>query len=176
MPIGEFPWTYARTGLNARYASMVAALLLAGCAVTPYTEPAEGPFAQLQVQVMAEGGWHQWVQVQTFDNSQDCSGIRSILKGTRGRDVRIKAESPTSLRLIHVTQSGWPITTMTSCQLIVTFDPKSNGRYRAEAKSVDGHCSLLIRDLVNDRLEPSARLRESVDTVSGAGKLCRDPR
>jgi len=154
-------------------ACSLAALLLGGCASTPYTEPKEGPVAQLQVQVRAEGGWKQWTQVQTFENSQECSGIRSILKNSPSRQVRIKAESPASLRFVHVTQSGWPITTLTSCQLIVTFDPKSNGKYFAEATSKYGRCNISIRDLENDRLEPSARLREPVDTVSGAGNLCR---
>jgi hypothetical protein len=151
----------------------LAAFLLVGCAATSYTEPKEGPVAQLEVRVMAEGGWKQWTQVQTFENSQNCSGIKSILKNSSFRQVRIQAGSATSLRFVHVTQSGWPIMTMTSCQLIVTFDPKSDGKYVVEATSKEGHCDLVVKDLLNDRLEPSARLRESIDTISGGGNLCR---
>ena len=145
---------------------------LCGCSTAPYIEPTEGPLATLSVHVKADGGWRRWTHVQTFDDPENCGGMKRILKDESYRRIRIKAEAPTTLRFVYVTQSGFPIIEMTNCNLIVTFDPKRDREYRAEAAAGQQRCAISIIDTQTG--EPQLlRARQFVDVISGGGNVCK---
>ena len=151
----------------------IAESLLGGCASAPYVEPKDGPTARLKVEVMTAGRWRESTFVQTFEHSENCRGVRNLLKNSPSGQVRIGAASPISLQFIHIEQAPFPLLATRSCRVIVTFEPKPSGNYAVEAIGAGEGCAMSIRDLDANRAEVSVRRREFVDIVSGGGNLCR---
>lgn len=153
---------------------LLAAILAAGCNTLPtaipnqaplYAAPASGPLAKLLLRVSIPDGRYT---LSTFSQPVGCSGrqdfVSSTLKDPERQTVVLSANKLQTISFLHET------TDRRTCQVIVSFQPRSGNTYLMRNRSTADSCSVELINATNPdapSVEASRIKRERI----GYGKI-----
>ncbi|TWO71042.1 hypothetical protein FN976_12020 [Caenimonas sedimenti] len=154
---------------------VLALVLTAGCVTVPpapnYTPPTGGPSARLLVRTLHPG--QGTVSISTFEQPVACSRRQLLERTTAAEPARseftLRANRLQSLSFVYMRNDR------RACEVIVSFQPKANGRYLMRNRAGGDGCSVELIDATNPDQpadEPSTLRRERVG-LAATDNACR---
>lgn len=141
--------------LKCIFASFVAILLVTGC-VSAYIAPESGPIAKFNIKNNSNFG----IEVAHYEDDKKCTGARAIQPGLNPYaelTTTIKANVNQVFILQPIKFNG---AVLSSCKLLPSFIPKSNGIYTAIVDIENKKCYISIIDELTQQRVKNVVMRE----------------